>query len=201
MDALIALEEAAASEAFASAGASKRAVPGAAKEPKSAKRAKAKAQPEPEPAFEEEDWDDDDDDDDDDELDEELEENGSYTPVAVTDPASDAAAGALVERRVFLDGVPGRSDLRCSGATICGWRSKKRQWEVECDRGDERLLVSSKYMYFLDLAPEPPPARTKKAPREAKKAPREAKKAPREAKPAPKAKGIKAGLKKIKKRA
>ena len=48
---------------------------------------------------------------------------------------------------------------------------------------------------------EPPPARTKKAPREAKKAPREAKKAPREAKPAPKAKGIKAGLKKIKKRA
>ena len=62
MDALIAFEEAAASEAFASAGASKRAVPGAAKEPKTAKRAKAKAQPEPEPAFEEEDWDDDDDD-------------------------------------------------------------------------------------------------------------------------------------------
>ena len=135
-------------------------VPKAPKAPKGAKR-QAKA-PEPEPE-EEEDWDDTEEDD---EYDEELAEHGSFTPTVAADPVDEAEAESMIDRRVFLDGVPRRADLRMGGATILGWRAKKRQWEVECDRGDERVLVSSSCMFFMDLAPSPrqPAAKKAKAP-------------------------------------
>eukprot|EP00320_Phaeocystis_rex_P019885 CAMPEP_0119096794 /NCGR_PEP_ID=MMETSP1178-20130426/173970_1 /TAXON_ID=33656 /ORGANISM="unid sp, Strain CCMP2000" /LENGTH=158 /DNA_ID=CAMNT_0007080697 /DNA_START=27 /DNA_END=503 /DNA_ORIENTATION=- len=127
------------------------------KESKCSKRKATRPKPEPEPK-EVEDWaEDGEEDEEDDEFDEELAENGSFTPVVVTDPRSDAEAKSMIDRRVFLDGVPRRSDLRCSGATICGWRAKKRQWEVECDRHDEHILVSSSCMFFIDLVPSPKP--------------------------------------------
>ena len=132
-------------------------VPKAPKAPKGAKR-QAKA-PEPEPE-EEEDWDDTEEDD---EYDEELAEHGSFTPTVATDPVDEAEAESMIDRRVFLDGVPRRADLRMGGATILGWRAKKRQWEVECDRGDERVLVSSSCMFFMDLAPSPRQPAAKKA--------------------------------------
>ena len=163
-------------------------VPKAAKEPKAAKR-QAKA-PEPEPEEEEEeDWDEDDDDDEseeDDEEDEDLAENGSFTPTVATDPVDAAEAESKVDRRVFLDGVPRRSDLRMGGATILGWRAKKGQWEVECDRYDEHILVSSSCMFFMDLAPSPRKPEPKKAKATTGKV--EAKPAPKAAKAASKAK-------------
>ena len=162
-------------------------VPKAAKEPKAAKR-QAKA-PEPEPEEEEEeDWDDEDGEDDseeDDEEDDELAENGSFTPTVATDPVDEAEAESKIDRRVFLDGVPRRSDLRMGGATILGWRAKKGQWEVECDRYDEHILVSSSCMFFMDLTPSPRKPEAKKA-KVASKV--EAKPAPKKAKVASKIK-------------
>ena len=57
-----------------------------------------------------------------------------------TDPVDEAEpeAESKIDRRVFLDGVPRRSDLRMGGAIILGWRAKpplplsEGQWEVEC---------------------------------------------------------------------
>ena len=94
------------------------------------------------------------------------------------DPVDAAEAESKVDRRVFLDGVPRRSDLRMGGATILGWRAKKGQWEVECDRYDEHILVSSSCMFFMDLAPSPRKPEPKKAKATTGKV---------EAKPAPKA--------------
>lgn len=150
MDKLIAQEEA---EAGAAASAAAKAV----RVPKNAKaqgsKRKAVAVAAPEPVLETEmDWDEFDDEDD--EEDEELNEHGYFVPQNVTDPPSADAAEAFIDRRVFLDGVPGRADLRMSTATIVGWRAKKQQWEIECDRGDEPLLVSSKYMFFSDVPQE-----------------------------------------------
>ena len=83
------------------------------KEPKASKGAKRQAKaPEPEPE-EEEDWDDTEDDGDDDE---ELAEHGSFTPTVATDPVDEAEAESMIDRRVFLDGVPRRADLRMGGA-------------------------------------------------------------------------------------
>merc|ERR1712129_250592 len=129
-------------------------------------QAKAR-EPEPEPE-EEEDWGEDSEEDD--EEDEDLVENGSFTPVAATDPVNEAEAESMIDRRVFLDGVPRRSDLNMGGATILGWRAKKGQWEVECDRYDEHILVSSSCMFFMDLAPSP-----RKPAQDAKPAPKKAK--------------------------
>ena len=152
----------------------KRAPPPAApkppKEPRGTKRQAKAPEPEPEPE-EEEDWEDEDDEDDeDDEEDDELAENGSFTPTVATDPVSEEEAESKIDRRVFLDGVPRRSDLRMGGATILGWRAKKGQWEVECDRYDEHVLVSSSCMFFMDLAPSPrkPKEAAKPAPKKAK---------------------------------
>ena len=165
MDKLIAQEEA---EAGAVASATK-----AVKVPKEAKvqggKRKAVAAAAPEPVHETEaDWDEFEDDEDD-EDDEELNEHGYFVPQNVTDPPSADAAEAFFDRRVFLDGVPGRSDLRMSTATIVGWRAKKQQWEIECDRGDEPLLVSSKYMFFNDVPQEVVKPKKKPAVPKAKK--------------------------------
>ena len=154
MDALLDQELSERREADAKVNKRAPVVPKAHKEPKGAKR-QAKA-PEPEPE-EEEDWDEDgeDDSEEDDEEDDELAENGSFTPTVATDPVDAAEAESKIDRRVFLDGVPRRSDLRMGGATILGWRAKKGMWEVECDRYDEHILVSSSCMFFMDLAPSP----------------------------------------------
>jgi hypothetical protein len=175
MDALLDQELSERREADAKVNKRAPVVPKAHKEPKGAKR-QAKA-PEPEPE-EEEDWDEDgeDDSEEDDEEDDELAENGSFTPTVATDPVDAAEAESKIDRRVFLDGVPRRSDLRMGGATILGWRAKKGMWEVECDRYDEHILVSSSCMFFMDLAPSPRKPEAKKAKVTSKK----------EAKPAPK---------------
>ena len=170
MDALLDQELTERREADAKVNKRAPVVPKVPKEPKGAKR-QAKA-PEPEPE-EEEDWDDEDGEDDseeDDEEDDELAENGSFTPTVATDPVDEAEAESKIDRRVFLDGVPRRSDLRMGGATILGWRAKKGQWEVECDRYDEHVLVSSSCMFFMDLAPSPrkPKEAAKPAPKKAK---------------------------------
>ena len=168
MDKLIAQEEAEAGAATAASAAAK--VVRVSKDAKvqGAKR-KAVAAAAPEPVHEtEEDWDEFEDDEDD-EDDEELNENGYFVPPNVTDPPSADAAEAFFDRRVFLDGVPGRADLRMSTATIVGWRAKKQQWEIECDRGDEPLLVSSKYMFFNDVPQEVAKPKKKPAVAKAKK--------------------------------
>jgi hypothetical protein len=85
----------------------------------------------------------------DEDYDEEMAEHGSFEPVCMTDPKNAAAAEGAVGERVFIDGIVGRSDLNMSGAEIIGWRAKRKRWEVECDRGDERLLVESAHLWSL----------------------------------------------------
>ena len=66
-----------------------------------------------------------------------------------------------IDRRVFLDGVPRRSDLRMGGAIILGWRAKpplplsfaKGQWEVECATLGTRRAHSGQlelHVIFMD---------------------------------------------------
>ena len=72
----------------------------------------------------------------DDSDDEEDEEDKEFLiPDVVSDPASNADAEASVGRRIFLDssGLTG---------TIMGWRGKG-VWDIELDRGDERVHVRS----------------------------------------------------------
>ena len=161
MDALLDQELTERREADAKVNKRAPVVPKAPKEPKGAKR-QAKA-PEPEPE-EEEDWDDEDGEDDseeDDEEDDELAENGSFTPTVATDPVDEAEAESKIDRRVFLDGVPRRSDLRMGGAIILGWRAKpplplsEGQWEVECAtlgtrRAHSVVSSTSSCMFFMD---------------------------------------------------
>ena len=89
----------------------------------------------------------------DDQDDEELAEHGSFEPECMADPKGAAAAEAAVGHRVFIDGIPARPDLNMSGAEIIGWRAQRSRWEVECDRGDERLLVRSAHLWSLTSAP------------------------------------------------
>ena len=97
--------------------------------------------------------DDDDEDEQDSDYDEELAEHGSFVPDRVGDPKSAAAAAAAVGRRVYFDGLEKRRDLNGSGAELVAWRGK--QWEVECDHGDEHILVPSGVLRWLDQAPPP----------------------------------------------
>ena len=96
---------------------------------------------------------DDDDDDDDEEEDEELAEHGFLVPEVVSDPSSAEEAERGRGRRVYLEGVPGRNDLLGAAGTIMSWRGKA--WDVEMDRRDERILVASRNLRWLDQAPPP----------------------------------------------
>mmetsp|Transcript_34162 Transcript_34162/g.58405 ORF Transcript_34162/g.58405 Transcript_34162/m.58405 type:complete len:200 (-) Transcript_34162:247-846(-) len=93
--------------------------------------------------------------DEDDEEDEELAANGSFVPSQVADPATAAAAKAEVDRRVFLDGMEKRKSLNGGTASIVRWVAERKMWEVEMDRGDERVLVRSANLRRLDQAPPP----------------------------------------------
>jgi hypothetical protein len=156
MEALIAREKALAGAASSAAPPSKKKRPAgggagpsssAAKQPAAAKKPKGT----PQEAVFNADLDDDDDDDDDDE-DEELAENGYIVPDTLADPATTEEAEELVGRRVYLDGVPGKDAL---AGELIGWRRNKGQWEVELDRHDERILVRSANLRFLDVRPPP----------------------------------------------
>lgn len=89
-------------------------------------------------------------DDSEDEVDEDLEDNGSFVPDGVSDPPTAADAGAGVGRRVFLDGMQARRDLNGAAATVVAWHADAKRWEVEMDRRDERVLVRSGVMRYLD---------------------------------------------------
>ena len=160
MEALIAREQAVGAKSTAAARAScasKRTAAGAAsaKPGKAAKKAARPAAPPPaalDNAAESSD----------DQDDEELAEHGSFEPVCMADPKSAAAAEAAVGERVFIDGIAGRHDLNMSGAEIISWRAKRNRWEVECDRGDERLLVQSAHLWSL-TSTQPSKPKKKKA--------------------------------------
>ena len=82
------------------------------------------------------------------EDDDELRENGSFVPDGPSDPADRVAAEAFTGRRVFIDGIPGRNGHT---GEIIAWRGK--QWEVELDKGDERVMVRSLNLMWLDQVP------------------------------------------------
>lgn len=157
MDALIAREQAFATEASKSTGGAKRA-PAAGEPGKKKKKKKEQQQAAPAaPAYDSDDPLLDGLDDEPDEEDSELEENGSFVPDLLVDPASAAAGEQNSGRRVYLEGVPGRT---CATGVILGWRGK--QWEVELDRGDELVFVRSQNLRYLDQAPPPKAASKKK---------------------------------------
>ena len=114
--------------------------------------------------------DDEDEDEQDSDYDEELAEHGSFVPDRVGDPKSAAAAAAAVGRRVFFDGLEKRRDLNGSGAELVAWRGK--QWEVECDHGDEHILVPSGVLRWLDQAPPPRSERGAAPPKKKAKKPK-----------------------------
>jgi len=93
--------------------------------------------------------------------DEELEEHGSAVSEPLTDPDSQPAAEANCGRRVYVEGMVSRRDLNGGGATVVAWQPDMKRWEIEMDRGDERVLVRSVNLRRLDVAP--PAARPKKA--------------------------------------
>ena len=93
--------------------------------------------------------------------DEELEEHGSAVSEPLTDPVSLPAAEANCGRRVYVEGMVSRRDLNGGGATVVAWQPDMKRWEIEMDRGDERVLVRSVNLRRLDVAP--PAARPKKA--------------------------------------
>ena len=94
-----------------------------------------------------------DDNDYDDEEDEDLRENGNLMPELLEDPRSAAEADAVVSRRVYVEGMVQRKDLNRGSATVLGWNVKQNRWEIEMDKGDERVLVRSANLGFLDIAP------------------------------------------------
>ena len=94
-----------------------------------------------------------DDNDYDDEEDEDLRENGNLMPELLEDPRSAAEADAVVSRRVYVEGMVQRKDLNRGSATVLGWNVKQNRWEIEMDKGDERVLVRSANLGFLDVAP------------------------------------------------
>jgi len=114
--------------------------------------------------------DDDDEEEQDSDYDEELAEHGSFVPDRVGDPKSATAAAAAVGRRVYFDGLEKRRDLNGSGAELVAWRGK--QWEVECDHGDEHILVPSGVLRWLDQAPPPRSERGAAPPKKKAKKPK-----------------------------
>ena len=94
-----------------------------------------------------------DDNDYDDEEDEDLRENGNLMPELLEDPRSAAEADAVVGRRVYVERMVQRKDLNRGSATVLGWNVKQNRWEIEMDKGDERVLVRSANLGFLDIAP------------------------------------------------
>ena len=92
-----------------------------------------------------------DDDDDDDEDDEELREHGSIVPDQLSDPSSTALGDAFAGRRVYVEGLVQRKDINRNTATIIDWRHEHARWEIEMDKRDERLLVRSTNLRWLDI--------------------------------------------------
>ena len=99
---------------------------------------------------------------DDDSHDSDFEEHGAIVPDGPKDPANATAAQDFSGRRVFLDGVAGKNG---SVGSIIGWHGK--QWEVELDRRDERILVASSKLRWLDVI-APPMAKSAKKKQSAK---------------------------------
>ena len=135
-------------KAAAASGKKKRAPASSSSEPKQ-KVARGSASAET-PVFNA-DWNEDEDEDED----EELEDNGYAVPDALADPPTAADAEKLVGRRVYIDGMRSRDAM---AGELIGWRKNKSAWEVELDRGDERIFVASRNLRWLD---QPPPPRKK----------------------------------------
>ena len=74
-------------------------------------------------------------------------------PPVLTDPSSAQEADAAEGRRAFVEGMTERRDLNGAGTTIVQWHVEHGRWEVEMDRKDERLLVRSANLRWLDQAP------------------------------------------------
>jgi glycosyltransferase involved in cell wall biosynthesis len=74
-------------------------------------------------------------------------------PELLEDPLSAAEADAVVGRRVYVERMVQRKDLNRGSATVLGWNVKQNRWEIEMDKGDERVLVRSANLGFLDVAP------------------------------------------------
>ena len=160
MEALLAREQAYADAAAASSSSAAKPKPKSAAKPTNKKRKDGAA--EPQPSQQQSNFDDFfNDDDDDDEPDDELEENGFVIPDALTNPASDEEAKANIGRRIYIDG--GATGRDTYTGEIIGWHSAKGQWQVELDRGDERLFVRSANLRRLDMPPPPKKKKKKKS--------------------------------------
>ena len=99
-----------------------------------------------------------------DEADSDLEENGYAVPEAFKEPQTAAEADACVGHRVFLASTG-------AAGSIISWISKQKLFEVELDRGDERVTVRARDLMSLQIAPPASKKKTKSPAGKAKQKP------------------------------